>query len=250
MIIEERDENETPGTYGVMIPNHDRLCNYCGEQRPSIVQCLICGDRLLDTVGLSPYVRLQLVPAPLYSEQEIQAVKELLLVTFHPLKASRINARWSLRQRALISRDANKLSTITGALMTYAEQILCPIAETQAVIEDKSSSSSDQDPTKSRDQEYSPKDFLHERPLEVFLLDLSVKELREFDGYQERERLLNRVSRKLLDRGRKIANYMISELFNSADLPKLIEVIKELESLELWLGQQRAALREGVRSDT
>ena len=223
-------------------------CIYCGDQRLSVIQCLSCGDRMLDTVGLSPYERLQLTPAPLYAETEIQAVKERLLMIFHPLKASRLNSRWSLKQRALICRDAERLTSVSGALMTYAKEVLSSLST--EIEPHQESSPSDDQPAEQSCSENRLKEIMScRRPLEVFLLESSISELREYDGYQERERLLNRVSRELLNRGRIIANFMISSQVKTLPLHRLISTISDLADMERWLTNQREALQERIIDD-
>ncbi len=204
-------------------------CDSCGEVRETIIQCLYCGDRHLITEALSPYERLRLVPNPLFSEEEVQAAKEALLLVFHPLRASRLNAKWSLRQRALICRDADTLSSITGALNTYVDYLL-----TEERIKDKSKEATLDSSEYQGAAQDSPDSYLN-----TFLLETAQEELSEYDGYQERERLLNRVSRELLCEGRRVGNALLQRPISLAQLRALSQSIKIMGDWERWLSERR-----------
>ena len=199
-------------------------CDRCLEARSSIIQCLHCGDKVEETEFISPYQRLQLDPQPLYSHYEVQRAKENLLVIFHPLKASRLNAKWSLKQRALICRDSQALSSISGALSIYLKYLkvtqfdLAKVESWDLKI-----------PDEEKVQEF----------LEIKLLDSAFTELAEYDGYQERERLLNRISRDLLEKGLDIADRLNSDVISQDDFKKIDKEVQLLSCIESWLDRHR-----------
>jgi hypothetical protein len=75
--------------------------------------------------------------------------------------------------------------------------------------------------------------------LDLFLLDLAYQEVDEYDGYQERERLLNHFTRELLTR----ASGLASELNINQDNPQALKMVAvnilALQRFEAWLDQYR-----------
>ncbi len=232
------------------------ICPECKEDRLSLIQCMYCGDRLVDTTMVTPYQRLLLKPCPLYNDQVIQAAKERLLVIFHPLKASRLNAHWSLKQRTLICRDANTLQKLSGSLITYTKylQMLKSRFETKLDTLDphkplKELLDSNQSISWAINQSKTP-EHAGFNP-ELYLVQSAYDELKEYDSYQERERLFNQSMRLILDQARKIANqlYRYNMLEPTLDLDALMPKLFRLQQLESWLEGQRQQLSLKVKHD-
>ena len=199
------------------------ICDKCQYVRATVILCLHCGDRIDQTEDVNPYDRLQLDPLPLYSNHDIQVTKEKLLVIFHPLKASRLNAKWSLKQRALICRDAQILSSISGALFTYIKFL-----KNQRDLHEG--------------KQWDLKNITEETGrgnIEIHLLDTAYQELNEYDGYQERERLLNRVSRELLQLGISLANQLYPLEPSEEEIDQILIQVERLAHLEIWLDRHR-----------
>lgn len=227
-------------------------CTGCGAPRPLAVRCSQCGDRLVDSSELSPYERLGLTPRPLYHEREVRAAEERLLDTFHILTTSRHLARWALKQRALICRDASLLCSLSGALGCYLKEVILssdliadnsevafsslrwstPLMKSldllRAALPDESQAEG-----KTTTSHHSP-------ALERHLLDTAYLELSEYDGYQERERLFNRSTRELIVRAREVAHALSGET-NLIMSARLATEIQGLSDLELWLDARRAS---------
>jgi hypothetical protein len=212
----------------------DQLCPNCGGLRDLIIQCMFCGDRIKDTETLSPYDRLQLDPKPLYHDNEIQAAKEKLLVTFHPLRASRLNAKWSLKQRALICRDAETLSRISCALLTYVYFL-----RSKRFV---AGESLDWTHTKPSHND------LHQN-MSLYLLKSAFEELHEYDGYQERERLYNQTIRVLLKDAMRLGNLLYRIDKDLSLLETIVPEIEAMQHIEFWLDAQRRKMRLKVDFD-
>ena len=209
-------------------------CANCGACRGTIIQCKSCGDRIDDTESLSPYQRLALKPKALYHHSDIQSAKENLLIIFHPLKASRLNAKWSLKQRALICRDAKTLSSLSGALLTYVQYLhnthhqLSKLLDWNVPI---------------------PNINQHGQQINLYLLQSAFEELQEYDGYQERERLFNQTMRALLNEAIGIAHKLHSYDGNLSSLEQLYAEIRAMQKIEYWLETQRQKMRLKIEGD-
>lgn len=212
----------------------DQRCANCGGFRDMIIQCMSCGDRIKDTEMLSPYDRLQLDPKPLYHDNEIQAAKEKLLVTFLPLRASRLNAKWSLKQRALICRDAKTLSRISCALLTYVYYL-----KSRRFVEGEPL---DWSPTK-------PSHYDIHQNMNLYLLKSAFEELHEYDGYQERERLYNQTIRVLLKDAMRLGNLLYTIDKDLSPLEAVVTEIEAMQNIEFWLDAQRKKMRLKVDFD-
>jgi hypothetical protein len=212
----------------------DQYCPNCGIFRDMLIQCMSCGDRIKNTDMLSPYDRLQLDPKPLYHDNEIQAAKEKLLVTFHPLRASRLNAKWSLKQRALICRDAETLSRISCALLTYVYYLRSKQSITGESL--------DWTPTK-------PSHYDIHQNMSLYLLKSAFEELHEYDGYQERERLYNQTIRVLLKDAMRLGNLLYTIDKDLSPLEVIIPEIEAMQHIEFWLDAQRQKMRLKVNFD-
>ena len=221
-------------------------CPLCKEERSSLIQCMKCGDRQLDTEALTPYQRLLLKPRPLYTDTMIQGAKEKLLIMFHPLKASRLNAHWSLKQRALICRDAVTLQSISGALITYTKYLKLLSLEYGSSI----TNVHDIDYHQTLSQNNSGKlwSLTQKRGFskqlfnpQLYLLKSAFAELQEYDSYQEREKLFNHGMRSILNKARSIAKYL--HLYNfqepQLNLDELMFDLHALQEQEVWLEGQR-----------
>jgi hypothetical protein len=73
-------------------------------------------------------------------------------------------------------------------------------------------------------------------------------ELIDLDGYQERERLLNRISRELRQESVMIARQLISIDLDHASLPQISTEISHLAEAEDWLDAQRFDTAQSRRS--
>lgn len=197
-----------------------KQCEHCGKPRRSLIRCGHCGDRLHDTTHLSPYQRLGIEPKPLYHQDELLVIKEELLDQLHQLKSSRLSSKWALRQRSLVKRDCQRLSLLSGALKAFLEEII-----RQGISEDPQSH-----------LELWDSDGLDPR---INLLDRAFHELRDMDGYQERERLLNAVSRELNQRAKVLGDQLVQVSLTRDDIFRLQMVISELAQTERWLDLKR-----------
>jgi len=220
------------------IPPEVLQCEACGEDRPFILRCTRCGDRLEESANLSPYERLNITPRPLYHQRDIRAAEVIFLHEFHALKASRQLARWSLKQRALVRRDAKLLCSLSGSLGSYLKLcILCidasgelmnwgvPLSHTLQALSIKFS---DHEVRSSVDM-----------TLDVFLLDTAYREVDEYDGYQERERLLNHFTREMLTQAHALAAELEVHQDCQQGLKMVSARIIALQHLEVWIDQHR-----------
>lgn len=213
-----------------------RLCARCGQEMISLVRCQQCGDRLEDSHALTPYQRLGLSPKPIYLQAEVDLASDLLLAQLHVLRSSRLLASWSLKQRALVRRDASMLSRLSGGLQTFLqERFRRGLDETILTRAYKQ---------QARDVLSAPSGG----PARLFLLLNALHELKDLDGYQERERLLNRISRELRKEAIIIARQITSNRLEKEDLPTLIKKIKHLDETERWLDAQRFDTAQSRRS--
>lgn len=218
-------------------PDEALKCHLCGEDRPFILWCASCGDRIEGTAGLSPYERLHLKPQSLYHQSEVRAAEERVLHKVHSLKSSRQRASWSLRQRALIRRDAKLLCTLSGALASYLKFCLTRLEERSELVDWGMPLAHTLDMFSVRDE--AEGQVSSASTLDLFLLDLAYQEVDEYDGYQERERLLNHFTRELLTR----ASGLASELNINQDNPQALKMVAvnilALQRFEAWLDQYR-----------
>lgn len=222
----EGDENEEAG----------EPCPRCERVLISLVRCQYCGNRLEDSHSLTPYQRLGLKPKALYLQSEIDAASDTLLAQLHVLRSSRLLASWSLKQRALVRRDATLLSRLSGALQAYLrERVRRGLQST------------------SQNMAYEPRsreclEAAIPSPARTLLLRHAMDELIDLDGYQERERLLNRISRELRQESVMIARQLISIDLDHASLPQISTEISHLAEAEDWLDAQRFDTAQSRRS--
>ena len=220
------------------IPPEVLQCETCGEERPFILRCTRCGDRLEDSSDLSPYERLNITPQPLYHQRNIRAAEERVLNEFHALKSSRQLARWSLKQRALVRRDAKLLCSLAGSLGSYLKFSIfhldeyrefmswgLPLSHTlhalSIMLSDHASETS------------------VDMTLDLFLLDTAYHEVDEYDGYQERERLLNHFTRELLRQAHALATELEVDQDDQRGFERISARIIALQHLEAWIDQHR-----------
>ena len=209
----------------------------CHEDRPFVLRCARCGDRIEDTSKLSPYERLQIEPQSVYHQSEIRVAEERVLQEVHSLKSSRQLASWSLRQRALIRRDAKLLCSLSGALASFLKLRLIRLGDSSDMLdwglplahtlEMLSLQPQAVDEPSSR------------TALDIFLLDQAYQEVSEYDGYQERERLLNRFTRELLTRASTLASELNTHQHDLQALKMLATNILALQHFEVWLDLHR-----------
>ena len=231
-------------------------CPVCKEARLSLIQCMHCGDRILESDHLNPYQRLLLQPKPLYKDTAVQAAKEQLLVMFHPLKASRLNAHWSLKQRALICHDARTLQSISGSLTTYANYLRVLRVHHGSELQTAQDFNYNQELP-----QITPRNLWAlsgninstQQPFntQLYLLKSAFDELQEYDSYQERERLFNQGMRSILNRARKLANQLYRYNFQkpNLDLDQLMPELYALQEFESWLEKQRLHQALKVKHD-
>ena len=231
-------------------------CPVCKEARLSLIQCMHCGDRLLESDRLNPYQRLLLQPKPLYKDTTVQAAKEKLLVMFHPLKASRLNAHWSLKQRALICRDAKALQRISGSLITYANYLRVLKINHGSELQTAHDFNYNQEfphitPRNLWSLSVNPNSNQQTFNTHLYLLKSAFDELQEYDSYQERERLFNQGMRSILNKARKVANQLYRYNFQEPDLDldKLMAELYALQEFESWLEKQRLHQALKVKHD-
>lgn len=188
-----------------------------------------------------------------------------LLDEFHTLRSSRHLARWALRQRALICRDAETLCSLGGALGSYLRDQIARSVKSDALdvtlsheerlsylhaarwslpqmmsLKLLSGSALEDDLSSLTEDERvaSGSTLGISLALERHLLEDAYHELEEYDGYQERERLLNRFTRELLARANEVAE-TLSKDHHISEWPRIASSINALSHLERWLDERR-----------
>lgn len=242
-------------------------CPSCGRARLNQARCAHCGDRLSDTSGLSPYERLGLLPRPIYSQLEVRRAERRILNEFHILKTPRHLSHWSLKQRALVTRDASTLRSMSGSLCAYLKLyiererlilqsehlwVMSPM-ELVAHLKRAISTGGDEprdsggltlsDPPLSDPlthvSAFSSSPSLY---VERVVIESSYAELHEYDGYQERSALMVESARRLRDRVERLAEELTALTISQQEHTQLLSStvvlmrqIEEVRQVESWL---------------
>jgi hypothetical protein len=177
-------------------------------------------------------------------------LEEHLLNQFHTLKTSRHLSCWTLRQRALICHDVQWLSSLGGALETYLKYCIdlqrnqpeldletqCGAYPWRAPLDvwmELCGAPKTDDHAQSRDSTL----------YETWLLDEALRELVDYDGYQERSHLLTQCQLELSKRAQVCkatllkfhAQLRVHPMLSYVDASSCMMEIKRIHTLEHWI---------------
>lgn len=186
---------------------------------------------------ISPFQRLALTPHPLVQHQQLNKATTYALSLLHPLKTSRYHTRWAMKHRALILRDQKILSSYSGSLTAFYQEV-SPSSSTHDLTLSASPNSS------SLTVENTLNSIRSLIYVEDYLLSELTAELCDLDGHQEHSHFYTQLSREVLKQADLISKKIIQEsklnVWEDSTIEGIVYGIRLIRCYEYYLKDMRA----------